>query len=932
MRVAALLLWAATGKSPSSDDIRMPMSMVSLRGTGSFTVDTFAPDAAKGVEMVPAATPDGFAPAPVMASPGGAAPVVPDGYAPAVADAPMPAGFTTAQTPPHTAPPAPVVPSPVAMPPGYAPAPQTPEGAAEPVVPPGFATASAPTTAGQAEPVVPPGYATASAPGVASQAEPAGLQGFATAAATATPGAAVVPQHMALPPLPAGYDAAPTVDERELRATVSTAASTGRTPAHHAAAAQRVALRAPQVGGATAASTDGAGAPDSTVPEGFSEAPTGDVSQLAGTPAGSAVAGESSDDKAYSSASRATMQDEGQAAVSPQAELVPEQKAQMREDRAQMVGSATAEMKDEAHAVMDDGDSAASMAPETDRADVDDSQAETEETHAASAEMASASSAADLAATDTSQAEAEDSRAAYRDEDKAYMDHGVAAREETQQSNDESAEVEGEAHQEEDNAADDEEQAEAPQKKTHKHELAIGKLLVNGPLPSNFDKLFVKSCATAVGSGAKAIKVLSVRKYHPEFLQRNAVAGQSVAIDAGGDEDDDDDDDDDEKPADKRPVKAPKVKHQLMEVKFSGPKSAVDAVLAQAADPDSKLATGKLMPFLTADDDDTPTPPKSNAHQAHHTAKHAERTQAHHKAAHTTRHAAEAHPARHAERHLKKKQFHHAMRAHVHHTEEKPARKNVIHARREVTKPAQRHAAPKAPARPPASKQAKAPAAPAAKAGARKETKPAVATPVDAAVARAMKVVAPPVKAAPAALHGKSVKAAGAAASQGTSGMVAGAAAARAKSVKAGKSKGSLHPFGHKITKNEDEEETAEDASELADEMQAAQVAEEKRVVHNALQKMKQAGGSPDVVKEEKAEVHQALGELRGAAIASFDAIEQEQEDQLDKYAAQHTWRKKHLVQAGETPTTAPAAVAASSSGQGDDDGDESGEDDDSDF
>eukprot|EP00451_Oxyrrhis_marina_P012990 CAMPEP_0204329426 /NCGR_PEP_ID=MMETSP0469-20131031/14138_1 /ASSEMBLY_ACC=CAM_ASM_000384 /TAXON_ID=2969 /ORGANISM="Oxyrrhis marina" /LENGTH=124 /DNA_ID=CAMNT_0051312011 /DNA_START=83 /DNA_END=453 /DNA_ORIENTATION=+ len=124
MRVAALLLWAAVGKSPGSDDIRMPMSMVSLRGTGSFTVDTFAPDAAKGVEMVPAAIPDGFAPAPVMESSEGGAPAVPDGYAPASDDAAMPAGFTTAQSPPQTAPPAPVAPAP----PGHAPTVQAPAG------------------------------------------------------------------------------------------------------------------------------------------------------------------------------------------------------------------------------------------------------------------------------------------------------------------------------------------------------------------------------------------------------------------------------------------------------------------------------------------------------------------------------------------------------------------------------------------------------------------------------------------------------------------------------------------------------------------------------------------------------------------------------------------------------------------------------------
>jgi len=91
-----------------------------------------------------------------------------------------------------------------------------------------------------------------------------------------------------------------------------------------------------------------------------------------------------------------------------------------------------------------------------------------------------------------------------------------------------------------------------------------GRIEVNGPLPADFAQRFAQGTAKASGCDASEVKV----------VETNPVSG-------GGD---------------------------VVEVVFEAPADVVKAVEDQAADPDSKLATGSLKEFLVAKDSAAETP------------------------------------------------------------------------------------------------------------------------------------------------------------------------------------------------------------------------------------------------------------------------------------------------------------------------------------
>jgi len=105
--------------------------------------------------------------------------------------------------------------------------------------------------------------------------------------------------------------------------------------------------------------------------------------------------------------------------------------------------------------------------------------------------------------------------------------------------------------------------------KTHKIAVApenhtatqTGKLEVNAPLPEDFEEMFAKATSEATGVSPKEVKLISTLPL--------AKAHGKVAV-----------------------------------VRFTGPGDVVKAVLAQAADPESKLAMGPLCIYLVARDDE----------------------------------------------------------------------------------------------------------------------------------------------------------------------------------------------------------------------------------------------------------------------------------------------------------------------------------------
>jgi hypothetical protein len=81
---------------------------------------------------------------------------------------------------------------------------------------------------------------------------------------------------------------------------------------------------------------------------------------------------------------------------------------------------------------------------------------------------------------------------------------------------------------------------------------------------------------------------------------------------------------------------------------------------------------------------------------------------------------------------------------------------------------------------------------------------------------------------------------------------------------------GELEPFGREDTAQELTESSIKESDEMVDQLERAEVAEEKRAVFRALTR------------------------LRGAAITSFDGIARSQTGNIDEYNKTHKWRKTY--------------------------------------
>lgn len=81
---------------------------------------------------------------------------------------------------------------------------------------------------------------------------------------------------------------------------------------------------------------------------------------------------------------------------------------------------------------------------------------------------------------------------------------------------------------------------------------------------------------------------------------------------------------------------------------------------------------------------------------------------------------------------------------------------------------------------------------------------------------------------------------------------------------------GDLEPFGREDTAQELTESSVKESDEMVDQLERAEVAEEKRAVFRALTR------------------------LRGAAITSFDGVARSQTGNIDEYNKIHKWRKTH--------------------------------------
>merc|ERR1719326_1173936 len=108
-----------------------------------------------------------------------------------------------------------------------------------------------------------------------------------------------------------------------------------------------------------------------------------------------------------------------------------------------------------------------------------------------------------------------------------------------------------------------------------------GRIVVNGPLPTDFSTVFADAVASATGCAAAEIKILETHAVaaSPAFIQLVASRRASAVEKAGGE----------------------------IEVVFEGPAAVVDEVEAQAADPESKLVSGQLHDYLVAEDDEPAT-------------------------------------------------------------------------------------------------------------------------------------------------------------------------------------------------------------------------------------------------------------------------------------------------------------------------------------
>merc|ERR1719424_2158258 len=81
---------------------------------------------------------------------------------------------------------------------------------------------------------------------------------------------------------------------------------------------------------------------------------------------------------------------------------------------------------------------------------------------------------------------------------------------------------------------------------------------------------------------------------------------------------------------------------------------------------------------------------------------------------------------------------------------------------------------------------------------------------------------------------------------------------------------GELEPFGREDTAQELTENSIKESNAMVDQLEKAEVSEEKRSVFRALTR------------------------LRGAAITSFDSIARSQTGNIDEYNQMHQWRRTH--------------------------------------
>jgi len=81
---------------------------------------------------------------------------------------------------------------------------------------------------------------------------------------------------------------------------------------------------------------------------------------------------------------------------------------------------------------------------------------------------------------------------------------------------------------------------------------------------------------------------------------------------------------------------------------------------------------------------------------------------------------------------------------------------------------------------------------------------------------------------------------------------------------------GDLEPFGREDTAQELTEDSIKESDDMVDQLERAEVAEEKRAVFRALTR------------------------LRGAAITSFDGVARSQTGNIDEYNKIHKWRETH--------------------------------------
>merc|ERR1740117_768837 len=81
---------------------------------------------------------------------------------------------------------------------------------------------------------------------------------------------------------------------------------------------------------------------------------------------------------------------------------------------------------------------------------------------------------------------------------------------------------------------------------------------------------------------------------------------------------------------------------------------------------------------------------------------------------------------------------------------------------------------------------------------------------------------------------------------------------------------GELEPFGREDTAQELTENSIKESNQMVDQLEKAEVSEEKRAVFRALTR------------------------LRGAAITSYDGVARSQTGNIDEYNKMHQWRSSH--------------------------------------